>query len=357
MLLSFLLSGCAGVSNRTYSSETPHTQFSDEDKNPSILRAETYQGLVSALLFLISEGEEDGDIRLYDYAGSAEQDLDAACLEVTQQDPLGAYCVDYIRYDIARVMTYYEAKLKIVYKRSWQQISKVSSVTGSGAILGELREALADIQTEKVLRVNYFDPNMKPEDIAAMVEEAYYDVPEGAFGKPSARVQLYPEQSVGEQRLVEILLEYPDSIEKLKDRQVLLLQKSKTLIKPLVALSETERLGRIVTALKQRVEFVSKTAETSTAYAALVNGKADEEGLALAAELLFKESGLQSRIVRGSRGGQPHFWNIVQVKGQWQHLDVTLENPQLLGDQSMQGAGYSWSGDIPVCQDLALEIP
>lgn len=354
LLLSMLLSGCTSILNRSYSSQTPHTQFSDEEQNPDVLRADTYEGLVSALLFFISQGEEEGSIRLYEYSGSAEQDLDKACLEVTQQDPLGAYAVDYIKYDVARVMTYYEAKLKIVYKRSWKQISGVSSVTGSSAILGEVREALAKFQKEKVLRVNYFDPNMKADSVVSMVEEAYYDVPEGAFGKPTVKVQLYPEKAVGEQRIVEILLEYPESSELLAEKQKELLKQSKALTKSLVSLTEHEKLTRVVEALKQTTKLVPKAEGTSTAYQALVNGKADAEGISLAGELLLNQSGLQSRIVRGSKKGEPHFWNIVQVDNQWCHLDFTLEKPKLQGDRAMRDAGYTWGGDIPACQEITV---
>ncbi|MEG2000190.1 MAG: hypothetical protein RR053_02185, partial [Evtepia sp.] len=87
-LLLLMLTGCAPVLNRSYTSITPHTQFSDEDAD--VLRAENYQGLVSAVLHLVSGAESKGVIRLYNYPGAAESDLDAACLEVTQQDPLGA---------------------------------------------------------------------------------------------------------------------------------------------------------------------------------------------------------------------------------------------------------------------------
>ena len=209
-----LLTGCSALLNRSYSVETPHTQFTDEEKNADILRAENYEGIVTALLFLVSQGEESGTLRLYDYSGTVEQDLDAACLEVTQQDPLGAYAVDYIRYDLARVMSYHEVSLKLVYQRSWQQISEVSTVTGSTAIAGELREALEDFQKECVLKVSSFDPSMEAEQVAAMVVEAYNSVPQAAFGRPLVQVQLYPETPVGEQRLVEILLEYGRSEER-----------------------------------------------------------------------------------------------------------------------------------------------
>lgn len=355
MVCVMLLSGCSTLLNRSYSQEKAHTQFSDVDKNPDILRAETYQGLVSALLFFISEAEENGVIRLYEYTGSAETDLDSACLEVTQQDPLGAYAVDYIKYDIARAMSYYEANVKIVYKRSFAQISDIVSVTGSSAIVGELREALADFEQEKVLRVSYFDPNMQAENVSAMLTEAYYDVPESAFGKPSVSVQLYPEQAVGQQRLVELVLQYPQDREELKQLQETLLEKSKRITKPLITMSASEKTERIVRMLKQSVQVVSDGEETqATAYAALLEGRTDQEGLALATELLFHQSGMQCRLVWGSRNNKPHVWNIVQIQGQWKHLDMTEENPKPQGDTAMQKAGYVWSGDIPVCQEIAI---
>jgi transglutaminase/protease-like cytokinesis protein 3 len=88
-----------------------------------------------------------------------------------------------------------------------------------------------------------------------------------------------------------------------------------------------------------------------------VEGKADEEGFALAAELLLQKSGLQCRIVKGSKQGKAHLWNIVQLEDEWQHLDLTTDQPTPSGDQSMKAAGYLWSGDIPVCQEILLEVP
>ena len=54
------LAGCGSMLERSYASVTPHTQFSDESDSGSVLRAETYQGLVSALLHLVEQGAEKG---------------------------------------------------------------------------------------------------------------------------------------------------------------------------------------------------------------------------------------------------------------------------------------------------------
>ena len=90
LLALSLLTGCGSLLERSYTAVTPHTQFSDDSKHDAILRAETYQGLVSALLYLVEQGEETGTVRLYQYGsvtGTAASDVDQACLEVTQEDP------------------------------------------------------------------------------------------------------------------------------------------------------------------------------------------------------------------------------------------------------------------------------
>ena len=127
LCLCALLTGCTPMLERSYASETPHVQFSDESQNASILRAETYQGLVSALLHLVGQGEEDGVIRLYQYvsvSGSAASDVDQACLEVTQEDPLGDYAVDYIKYDVGQTAAYYEVTVKLAYTKTPQEIAQ-----------------------------------------------------------------------------------------------------------------------------------------------------------------------------------------------------------------------------------------
>ena len=89
LLVALTLTGCGTLLERSYASVTPHTQFSDLSENEDILRAETYQGLVSALLHLVEQGAESGQVRLYQYSsitGSATGDVDQACLEVTQED-------------------------------------------------------------------------------------------------------------------------------------------------------------------------------------------------------------------------------------------------------------------------------
>ena len=185
--------------------------FSDEEENPSILRAETYQGLVSALLYLVGQGKEEGVIRLYQYTsltGSAASDVDAACLEVTQEDPLGAYASDYIRYDVEQSVAYYEVRVSLAYTKSAEEIRSVISVTGSSAIAQELLTLLPERPEKVAFRISYFTDSDSIESIRQSVEQVCQEQQAPLAG---VEVRLYPE--TGQQRLVELLLNWVSETE------------------------------------------------------------------------------------------------------------------------------------------------
>ena len=348
--LCLLLCSCTPLLNRSYSTEAPHKPFSDEEKDSDILRAETYQGLVSALLEFVSRGASEGTIRLYNYSGSAESDLDAAYLELTHQDPLGAYAVDYITYELRRVMSYYEVHLrKIVYRKTPEQMAAIVSVTGISAIAGELREVLAEFREEAVFRVSYFDEGTTAEAIAEMVREAYYEVPEAAFGLPDVQVELYPEEAVGQQRIVEIRLAYSEDSEQLQALQTTLLARSRTLTRIEKAGTKEEQVVQVAGILADTVT-VRRGSEhvLTTAYGALVEGTANEEGLALAAKRLCDEMGISCHLVRGSLYGDPRMWVVAEAEERWFHWDPAAG---LMGqsDEAMHERGYAWSEDVPDC--------
>lgn len=207
LLGCLLLSGCGSMLERSYTSVTPHESFSDEEENPSILRAETYQGLVSALLHLVGQAEQEGIIRLYQYisvTGSAASDVDQACLEVTQEDPLGAWAVDYIKYDVGQTTAYYEVSVKLAYTKTPAEITQVISVTGSSAIARELADLLPQQPTQVAFRISYFTASDSEEVIRQAVLRAWADQTFPLPPLADIAVTLWPDQ--GQQRLAEIRL-------------------------------------------------------------------------------------------------------------------------------------------------------
>ena len=212
LLAALTLTGCRPMLERSYASVTPHTQFSDESEKDAILRAESYSGLVSALLYLVEQGQESGVVRLYQYnslTGTAASDVDQACLEVTQEDPLGAYAVDYIKYDVELTASYYQVEVKLAYTVPPEELTQVISVTSSTAVEQELQELLPD-QPEKVLfRISYFTQEDSAETLRQAVLEAYRAQPHPQAELLDVSVQLYPDS--GQQRVAEILLTWGEA--------------------------------------------------------------------------------------------------------------------------------------------------
>lgn len=207
LLALLCLAGCRPMLERSYASVTPHTQFSDESARDNILRAESYPGLVSALLYLVEQGKESGVVRLYQYAsrtGTAASDVDQACLEVTQEDPLGAYAVDYIKYDVQPTTAYYQVEVKLAYNIPPEELSQVILVTGSTAVEQELRELLPDQPDKVVFRISYFSQQDSAETLRQAVLEAYRAQSQPQATLLDVTVRLYPD--TGQQRVAEILL-------------------------------------------------------------------------------------------------------------------------------------------------------
>ncbi|MBQ9983115.1 MAG: hypothetical protein IJP29_00845 [Lachnospiraceae bacterium] len=63
------------------------------------------------------------------------------------------------------------------------------------------------------------------------------------------------------------------------------------------------------------------------AYGALVNKDAVCNGYAEALHILFTCAGLETQFVVGTADGVDHAWNLVQLDGEWYHLDATWNDP------------------------------
>ncbi len=339
------MGGCAPALNRSYSSLQPHPQYSDADKASGYLRAENYHQLVSAILFLVSQGDESGIIRLYDYTGSADEDLDTAYREVMETDPFGAWALDYINYTLQKTASYYEVELSsIAYRRTAEQRAAVVSVTGVRALNDEASALFLDYLPAAAYRVGYFEPEISPAQLEAMFLARYYETPESAVGRPEITARLYPAESSGRQRMVEITLHYPATQEELRARKEALAQRTSALLRQLGQGGDArEKLLRIQQLLAETVSL-AEDPQRNHAYAALVEGEAAREGIALAAQLLCQKQGIPCKLMFGTWQGERTVWLSVSIaENQWLHWNPAVERGalQLHDDAAMRAQGYS----------------
>lgn len=346
LLLALSLSGCASLLTQSYVAVTPHDKQPAAEVDSSAIRVEDYPQLVSAILYLVSQGEEEGILRLHNYLQDVRADLAAACDEVSHEDPLGAYAVDGINFSFKRIVTYYEATVAISYRRTPEQIAAVVPVTGSGAIRAVLGDTLAAFAPEVALRVNYFGEDA--EYIESLVRRAYYDAPAYAQGLPEAEVRLYPE--TGTQRVVEVVLTYPERSEDLLEKSAETQDAAKALVYPLVK-QERETRELLSALYKVLLRPEGDSAATPTSHAALVAGGANSEGMALGFKLLCDLAAVPCQVVEGKdEVGEPRFWTIVKLEGEYRHLDPYGADGLPLTDADLLERGFTWDQNVvPAC--------
>ncbi|MCI7473056.1 MAG: hypothetical protein MSB10_05175 [Clostridiales bacterium] len=336
--LALLLGGCS-LSGQAYTVVEPHAEHPALGENESTIKASTYSELVNGVLFFVSQGVEEGVIQITDYNGDVEDDLNRACLEVAKDDPLGAYAVDFIKNDYTTIITTYEATITISYRRSPEQVSSLVNITGTSAIREEAVQALSAFKTELALRVGYFTGDAAA--VEEQVRQAYYDTPETALGMPECSVELYPKTDTGTQRIVEILLDYPEEPTALQQKRQQLQEKSAAILTPIQHQIASRRLDLLMGTLPNVVQVDLKTGG-ATAWDALVGKGANDEGLALAFQLLCDGLGLKGQIVEGTLQGKPHFFNQVSRNGQTVWVDLSRSTSQTWTAAQMAEMGYQW---------------
>ena len=153
-----LLTGCASLLERSYTTSEPHSSKFWESEAAATLRAENRQDMVNDLLILIGQHTETASLRLYNFPDeqTALEELEKAAQEVQQETPLGAYAVEYITYISQPQRSCFEADLQIGYRRTAEQMQTIVSASSVSA-LGDLLEAALDGgRTELVVRMGYW---------------------------------------------------------------------------------------------------------------------------------------------------------------------------------------------------------
>ena len=86
--------------------------------------------------------------------------------------------------------------------------------------------------------------------------------------------------------------------------------------------------------------FFEENPNNTNPYGALVDGRAVCEGYSSAFQLLMDMIGVECITVRGESNADrdPHAWNMVRLDGEWYCVDVTWDDPIVLGAVSEQAA-------------------
>lgn len=187
-----LLTGCASLLEREYSTVEPHSSTFWESEAAGTLRAESYQDVVNDVLLLIGRHTESATIRLYNFSDdmTVAETLEQATTEIQQETPMGAYAVEYITSASHSQRGYYEISVQISYRRTEQQVQAVVNATSIEALPSLLDTALESGKSELAVRIGYWREDEDPARLEAMVSQIREK--HGLTESPAWTVTCYP---------------------------------------------------------------------------------------------------------------------------------------------------------------------
>ncbi|MBR5381396.1 MAG: hypothetical protein IK136_02115 [Oscillospiraceae bacterium] len=331
LLLALLTlgSGCMSALERDYVTETVHKPSAPPPEGAAtpVVEVSDYQQLHDAIEGFVNAREENGLIRLVGYPRDIEEDVSGACMDVANNTPMGAYAVYYITGSVSRIVSYYEAAVSITYKKSAEQMASVVEADDWEAVREAISSAMYDGAPSLALlaNVSFASESM----IEECVKELYYGDPSLSTVYPSPSVAAYPQ--TGADRIYEITFSYLYLRASLLSMRERLTEEADAVALEAGGLEQKEALRSLaerlcsVTPVEEAwtggPSGAEKTTE-DTAYGALIRGTATSEGFAMAMKLMCDRLGVDCVTVLGRREGADCGWNLVNVDGEWYHLDA-----------------------------------
>lgn len=350
------LGGCASIFDREVYTEEPYEAVSDTlDAEEDLAEAiSNYTALRRAISRLVAEHTESAELQFQNYDGSISQDISTACWEVKSSTPLGAFAVDYISYDLSRIVSYYQAEIHITYKKSAYQVESLEQVETLSAMRTRLSDALRNGETYLVLEIAA--ASLTADTVSESVARAYYADPLLCPVLPAVTTGLYPESGVT--RILEITLDYGVDSDTLTAQRPRLAEAAEAAAAESLANASDAEATAVPTkdylaALRDYLAercVVDETA-SGTALAALTEGTASSEGIAMAFEAGCQAMGIQCIPVFGRLDGETHVWNIITLDDMSCHVDASADGVFMASDADISGAYWWDTSEYPVCEE------
>ena len=313
-----------------------------EESTPAVVSDRTE--LRGTVLSLIRDWTEQTVLYVRDYEGDIAVDLDETIRYATEEDPIGAYAVDYIDAEIYGDSVQGEISMSIVFRRSAAEIDAIVTVSGNSGAYDKIRQALTSFDVALTLRIR----NYREADFEQFIYQYCLDNPSAVPVLPVLSAQIYPKE--GSTRILELHFGYPVSREELRMAQSevqTIMRSASSYVRS--GQSETERAQLLCRFLSTRFSYTKQTALSQMpAYDLLCRGWAHSFSFASVFYAQCLAAELDCRMISGERNGAEHYWNLLCIDGVYYHVDLMrgLEEGEtelrLLYAGEIRAEGYYW---------------
>ena len=352
-LLCLLLSGCYSWMDGSYSWIAPHEEPGIHE-DASITSVSTYMELRNALCQMVENGEQTRTLSVLKMGiENVESNMAMAIHYASRSNPVGAYAVNSISYEIGTTGGVPAVMVTVEYNHNRAEIQQMLSVHGMSAVKDKVMEALNNLDAGLVLRVTGYESI----DYSQFVEDYALLRPDMVMETPQVAASVYPAN--GTVRVVELKFTYQTSREYLKTMQNYVQPKFSS-AEYFVKIEEdsTMKFARLYAFLMETTDYAVETSITPS-YSLLRHGVGDSKALASVYAAMCRRVGLDCQIISGTRAGEPWFWNIICEDGVYYHVDLLRSywegGYQKLADADMTGYVWDYSA-YPPC-GVTEEVP
>lgn len=113
-----------------------------------------------------------------------------------------------------------------------------------------------------------------------------------------------------------------------KEEDILVDEKIDSILKAILSpdMNEDKREKAIHNYIVSHVAY-DESLQKYSAYNALFDGTAVCQGYALLTYKMLKKAGIENKVVSGTVNNVGHAWNLINIRGNWYHLDCTWDDP------------------------------
>ena len=342
--LSLLLGGC-GWLNGSFVSVTPH-EAPKQVAHADTITAANYKDFLAALKQLVAAGTEVAAIHVEEYPEKAlEAGIRRAVYTVMHNDPIGAYAVEDIQYEIGSSSGLPAVSITVSYRHNSTELQRIRRAAGITQARSITANALESYEAGIVLLVGQYEDT----DFSQFVQDYAREHPETIMEVPQVTQALY---GTGESRVVELIFSYQTSRDSLRRMQ--------TQVKPVFESAvlyvsgdgdDYQKFSQLYAFLMERFDYKLETSITPT-YSLLRHGIGDSRAFAQVYAAMCRDAGLTCITVTGTRDGEPWTWNIILDGEEYYHVDLLRCSERgkyrELTDEEMEGYVWDYS-DYPAC--------
>ena len=344
LALSLLLGGC-GWLNGSFVSVTPH-EAPRQVSHSDTITAANYEEFLSALKQLVSAGTEVAAIHVAEYPAKAlEVGVRRAVYNVVHNDPIGAYAVEDIQYEIGSSSGLPAVSITVTYRHNSTELQRIRRVSGISQAHTVAAGALESYEAGIVLLVSQYEDT----DFSQFVQDYASDHPETIMEVPQVTQALY---GTGDSRVVELIFSYQTSRDSLRRMQA---QVKPVFDSAVLYVSgdgdDYQKFSQLYAFLMERFDYKQETSITPS-YSLLRHGIGDSRAFAKVYAAMCRDAGLTCMTVTGTRDGEPWTWNIVLDGEEYYHVDLLRcsEGGKYREHTDEEMEGYVWDySEYPAC--------